>query len=359
MSTPGHPWLQLLSFILVKESEKIGGAMSIHKRGRYWYAYLRDPRTGKQITRSLKTTSKREAERRHAILLAEVTRHGAEAVSGSITVRDMLDKYLVWSKTNKKSWYRDQTSIRALLPRLGGIRLRDLRPHHIENYKAERLETVSNSTVNRELALLRHAFNQSRVWGLWSGENPMAGVRMLRENPARLRYLRKDEWERLYAAAAPHLKPLLLCLVSTGLRLGEALALTWDDVDMENCIIHVRDSKSGSPREVPVPRQLLDALTDLQKKHGSEGRVFRNQKGETWRWVRPTFVTACRKAGIEDFRLHDLRHTFASWQVMAGTPLRTLQELLGHKTLAMTMKYAHLAPSHLRATARVMEQFLG
>lgn len=331
--------------------------MSIHKRGNIWYAYIRDPQTGRQITKSLKTTSQREAKRLHALMLVEMGKHGAEAVRGKLTFADLMDKYLEWSRANKKSYRRDLTSAKALLAKFRGVKLGAITPLMIEQYKAERSgDGLTNSSINRELALLKHAFNQASRWGLYHGANPMKGVTMLRENPPRLRYLTPDEFKRLHDAAPAHLQPILLMLVSTGLRLGEALGLTWEAVDLENGMLHVADSKAGRPRDVPLPSQLRAVLADIKGR--SQGPAVFTYRGKSLSDVRSGFARACRSAGIENFRLHDLRHTFASWQAMAGTPIRTLQELLGHRTITMTMRYAHLMPGHIQAAAKVIEGLL-
>ena len=330
--------------------------MSIHKRGRIWYAYLRDPATGRQITRSLKTTSKREAQHKHAMLQIEIGKHGGDAIAGKITFSELVDKYLIWSKANKRSWERDTYSSKHLLARFGRMRLSEITPLMIEHYKAERSLKVTNSTINRELAFFRHAYNQASRWGLYVGRSPMRDVTMLEENPARLRYLSQNEWAKLYDESPEHLKTLFLTLVSTGLRLGEALNLTWDKVDFENGILHVADSKSKRPRDVPIPSALKAALAELRENSTCQ-EVF-TYRDKALISVRSGFLGACKRAEIKNLRLHDMRHTFASWQAMAGTPILTLKELLGHKDIQQTMRYAHLSPSHLRAAAKAIDTII-
>lgn len=132
------------------------------------------------------------------------------------------------------------------------------------------------------------------------------------------------------------------------MRRNEQYRLRWEQVNLEVGIITILDSKNGERRHVPMNSEARRALTYFFEKRDDSGYVVpgtTDVRGRDWqRW----FEQAVKRAGIKDFCWHDLRHTFASRLAMAGVPLRTIGELLGHKTLAMTMRYAHLAPAHLR-----------
>jgi integrase len=145
------------------------------------------------------------------------------------------------------------------------------------------------------------------------------------------------------------------------MRRGEILGLKWTDIDMKNEVIYLSDTKNGESRHVPISNRLRSTLATLTRRIGSD-YVFTGRSG--WRAigkdakpfhdVRTAFEGACRKAGIEGFRFHDLRHTAASHMVMAGVPMKTIGEILGHKTASMTERYSHLTPEHKRKAVEAL-----
>lgn len=230
----------------------------------------------------------------------------------------------------------------------------------IERYVSERLESKRRpapATVNRELELLRAAMR----WAHRRGEVPQVPrVARLQQPPGRVRYLSDDEEVRLLAACSPRLRALVLLALHTGARLGELLALRWRDVDLAAGLLHLERSapggdlgtKSGQRRDVPanaVARQVLDGL--------GRGDAVELLLGP-WSAASHIFAAAAADAGIPDVRFHDLRHTFASRLVMCGVGLRTVADLLGHRTLAMVMRYSHLSPGHLRDAVEVLAPHL-
>jgi integrase len=141
------------------------------------------------------------------------------------------------------------------------------------------------------------------------------------------------------------------------MRKSEILNLKWVDVDLHNGIIHIPDSKSGERRDVPMSDILLGTLIELKKKAKLDC-VFTTSKGKVRpiKDIRTIFSNALKKSGITNFRFHDLRHTFASYLVMNGVDLRTVQELLGHKDFSMTLRYSHLSPAHKKDAVKVMDR---
>jgi integrase len=135
------------------------------------------------------------------------------------------------------------------------------------------------------------------------------------------------------------------------MRKSEILGLAWERIDLSTSRITLYQTKSGKPRGVPMNRAVYDALVSLQPDatHRS-GLVFRRSIDRAWRQIRRAVSTALDRAGIKDFRFHDLRHTAASHMVMRGAHLKDVQEILGHADIKMTMRYAHLSPAHLRST---------
>jgi integrase len=178
-----------------------------------------------------------------------------------------------------------------------------------------------------------------------------------KENNQRGRFLTDDEETELREALGVHDWPLVKVAMHTGLRRGEQFTLRWEHVDFANRIITVPRSKHGETRRVTMNDTVCEILRDRQRRVKSE-YVFPSDTGESaldaCNYMRRVFMPALEAAGIHDFHWHDLRHTFASRLVMAGVPLRTVQELMGHKTITMTLRYAHLSPAHqLEAVQRL------
>lgn len=266
---------------------------------------------------------------------------------GKTTLKEFIPKYLDYCKANKRpnTYIAVGNAFKKLAEFFGGILLHEITPDRLEAYKQKRLQNVSPSTVNRETAYLRAMLNIALKWGKLQ-KNPLGKVKMMKEPPGRVKYLTHEQIQALLENCshpkAPHLRPIVICALLTGMRKGEILALRWKDIDTRKGLIHVEDSKNGERRDIPICEELRDELLELPKDREYVFGKFDN--------VSNGFLGACRRAGIEDFTFHDLRHTFASHLVMGGTPILVVKELLGHKTLAMTLRYAHLAPKE-RKTA--------
>jgi integrase len=139
----------------------------------------------------------------------------------------------------------------------------------------------------------------------------------------------------------------------TGMRRGELLGLKWEQI--RNGFIYLKETKSGKSRQIPINERASDIFRDLRHKNQLKSAyVFCDSQGRQFYQVKHSFTSACKKAGVEDFTFHDLRHTFASHLVMNGVGLKAVQELLGHADMTMTMRYAHLSPGHLQAAVSVL-----
>ncbi|MCK4418022.1 MAG: site-specific integrase [Candidatus Latescibacteria bacterium] len=166
------------------------------------------------------------------------------------------------------------------------------------------------------------------------------------------RYLTKEECRALLAQCPPHLYPIVLTALNTGMRKGELFNLMWEDVDFWKGIITVRNrkefhTKNYENRTIPMNDLLWRTLRELPQ-NSTSLYVFENKSGRSYDDLKRSYHTAVKKAGLGHARFHDLRHTFASHLVMAGVDLRTVQALMGHKTVQMTMRYSHLAPEGCR-----------
>lgn len=264
---------------------------------------------------------------------------------------EVVEKYLKWAKGNKVSWDRDALSLTNWKKELKVKKLSEISTLDVERFKLKRRDKVAPRTVNEELNCLRRFFYRAMDWGL-ADSNPVKGVRRLREPPGRMKILSPDEAKKLLDACGPGLRPIVILALHTGMRRGEILGLKWGDVDFNRGVILVRRSKNGESREIPMTKTLREALSGLPRVSDT---VFTSSKGGPYRSIRNAFNRAVREAGFAGLRFHDLRHVFASNLRMGGADLFLLQELLGHKTLAMTMRYAHITCSRKREVMGVLD----
>ena len=191
-------------------------------------------------------------------------------------------------------------------------------------------------------------------------ENPAKPIKMLKENNRRVRFLTEEEIERLLSSCSGYLNDVVHVALNTGMRKGEILGLRWEHVDFNLGMIHVADRKNSESRDIPMNEILVETFEALEGRAdpGQESVFFNPKTGKPYDDVKKSFRAALNEAGINDFRFHDLRHTFASHLVMNGCDLMTLKELLGHKDISMTMRYAHLSPDHKRLAVKKMENVL-
>ena len=214
---------------------------------------------------------------------------------------------------------------------------------------------LTAAAVNRPLGLLRNLLRQA----LRLKFIPEALEIEFEDEPAGVvRFLRSDEATRLLAACRKSRNGVLADLVEfamfTGVRRGEALSLTWDRVDRSRGVVLLTETKSGRPREVQLSAN-ADAALARRWAPNAAGLVFGSRN---WNSFRQAWVAAVKAAGIAKFRFHDLRHTTASWLAQQGRSLREVKELLGHSDIQITMRYAHLAPDHLRAAVASLDGIL-
>jgi hypothetical protein len=186
--------------------------------------------------------------------------------------------------------------------------------------------------------------------------NPFRKIKLQKENHRRVRYLTDNEEERLLKVLPKIYHPLVLLALHTGMRKTEQLSLRWEDVDLKQRVITVRDSKTGRSRHIPTNQVVVDTLQGVPWMT-SNPYVFPGvREGERLKDLPKDWEDYVEKAGIVNSHWHDLRHTFASRLVMGGVDLYTIKELLGHQNIEMTQRYAHLAPGHLHKAVEVLSR---
>jgi integrase len=301
-------------------------------------------------------TNKLEAQKALDVIKGKIAsgKYDIEDSTHSITFSKMAEIYRAYSEKNKKSFRTDKGRLRKLEPYFEYKKLHNITPYDIEKMKQDLLDKLSPATVNRYLALLKHMFSLAIKWKK-AKYNPVKDVAFLKENNRRLRYLQEEEIPILIKNCHPQLRPLVLTAVYTGIRQRKLFELKWADVDFKNNLITIENSKSGETRQVPMSSKVRQTLLTLQSNNDSD-YVFLNRYGRPFKDIRTSFHTALKRSGIKDFRFHDLRHTFAAHLAMAGIPLLTIKELMGHKTIEMTMRYAHLSRKHTAAAVETLQR---
>jgi integrase len=313
--------------------------MGIYKRGRIWWFDFFD-QNKKRVFESSHSPSRREAERLLAIRQADVGR-GQYQVVPKISLGDFSEKYMVFAKANKASWDRDAGMLKHIRGFFGNRNLTDVSPMDVEEYKVYRSSLVEKSTVNRELALLKHMFNLALAWDLYPKANPLRKVKFFREDNVPLRTLSIEEEERFMRSASPYIQDIARFALNTGMRIGEVFNLRWDRVDLEQGIITVLATKTGKIRKVPINEVSERILQYWNLGRRNEHVFYNHETGAPLCDLKAGFLQACKKAGITGVTWHTLRHTFASRLVNRGSDIVTVKELLGHSTVTVTMRYAH------------------
>ena len=290
------------------------------------------------------------------------------------TLKDAIERFLEESPPGYGSWLqekRNQASLQWWYRQFGSLKLAELKPTTIVQARdlLRRSATAngkphpqkklrSHSTCNRYVSSLSSVLQCAlELWG-WIEENPCRGLRRLPENNQRTRYLTEEEQQRLLEVCKKdqNLHDVVLLALLTGVRRGEICGLRWRDVDLKNRTVIFKLTKNREIRKVPLSEPAKKLLCCRLSKRfiGSVDWVFPAEKSEGPVDVSHRFSRFAKKAGLEDFRFHDLRHSAASAMARAGVPERQMQEVLGHKSVSMTKRYTHLRPSELKEAVATM-----
>jgi site-specific recombinase XerD len=317
----------------------------------WWISFTVD---GKRYRKSAETDDKELARR----ILKSIEGKIAEdkwfpetrAKQTEYTFTELAERYSNWAEGRQKAYGCWKSYlIKQLAGRFGNIILNKFNIHMLEQFQSERLKKGNkHATVNRLIAVISHMFTKAVDWNMMDkGMVTSIRVKMLPENNRRLRYLAQKECQELTNACDLHLRPRVITALNTGCRKSEILNLRCDThIDLNHGFILLDKTKNGDRREIPINATLKAVLQGLTRRLDIPFVFYNKATGKPYKDVKKSFATACRKAGIKDFHFHDLRHSFASHLVMAGVDLTTVKELLGHKDIKMTLRYAHLAPSH-------------
>ncbi len=323
-----------------------------------WWATYTDA-SGKRVRRSTGTENRKEAEALEAKWKLEAFRQQHWDELPERLFDELMLGYLKETRERKRSHVRDLCSMRHLLTHFREHRLSEISAVAVRTYiQKRRDEGAAASTVNKEVGLLSSAIGHARrEWG-WSLANPVQGNRE-REPAGRVRWITREEAERLTQESsldprAQHLPDFIALALNTGMRKGEILGLEWNRVDFSRNLLFLEPehTKTARRRSVPLNDAARGAIVNrarFRAEHCPDGRwVFAHKDGTRIKDVKTAFRKACRRAGIENFRIHDLRHTCAAWLVQANVRLDRVRDLLGHRSIETTEIYAHLAPDDIR-----------
>ncbi len=341
----------------------------IYKRGDTWWIRYADL-TGKIIRKSSGSTRFSDAE----IMLLNEKKLVSECKSPDFvrienySFTELADKYKAWIKGRQSCADLKEYVIDKLVDQYGLIPLRRFNTALVEQLQTDLMskglreknpQPSSAAWINRILNILKHMFSKAVEWDMVEADvlKRIRRVKQLRENK-RLRFLSLEDAQVLISVCDEQLKPIVITALNTGMRKSEILMLRWDQVDLQHGFILLDKTKNGERREIPV-NEALKAVFNSLCRRTDVSSVFYNQKTlKPYENVKRSFSAALKRAKITDFHFHDLRHTFASQLVMAGVDLMAVKELLGHKDIKMTLRYAHLAPAHKRKAVEVMGNLL-
>lgn len=318
--------------------------MSLRKRGSVWHIDFTAP-NGERIRRSAETESKSQAQEYYDRLKAEFWRVDKLGDRPRRTWNDAVVRWLT-EQGHKASIESDKLHLRWLDRHLTGLELTAITRDKLDRIAAAKLaEGVKPSTVNRTMEVLRAILRRCANEWEWIDRAPK--VRMLKEPTRRIRHLFREEAQRLLEHLPPHLADMAAFSLATGLRRANVTGLRWDQVDLANRRAWVHPDQAKARKAIPVPLN-DEALAIVQRQIGKHLELVFTFRGAPIRQVSTkAWYKALQRAGIADFRWHDLRHTWASWHVQNGTPLFALQELGGWESAEMVRRYAHLAADHL------------
>jgi len=332
--------------------------MSLYRRkdSPYWWVKL-PPIRGESGPLQVSTgiAERRKATEFHDRLKAERWEREKLGAKPRRTWEEAVLKFLD-ETAHKRTHDRDKSILRWLDSVLGGRYLDEIDRAVIDQIKASRAKIATESTANRYLAVIRTVLRKACHEWEWLDRVPK--VALYREKEGRIRSLTTAEFSRLLAELPPHLADMALFSVATGLRQANVSQLEWSQVnlDLQHAVIPPEKHKNGKPHPVPLNGAAIAVLTRRLGQHPTFVFTFRGKpvtqvSTKAWR-------DALVRAGIENFRWHDLRHTFATWHRQAGTPTHELQRLGGWKTLSMVERYAHVAPEGLQVAASRLDNAL-
>jgi len=320
--------------------------MSVFQRGKTWYiGYSHNGQWVREAVGPNKTMAKKALEIRKAEIVQG--KYKLPAKKQRILFRNFAEEFLNWAREHRKprSAERYESSLRQLTAYFGSKPLVEIHPFHIESYKSKRGETVSGSTINRDLACLKRMFSLAVKWGR-AEKNPVSSVEFFKEPKEAYKFLNEEEASRLVSACDSEALRLFVILgLHCGLRYEEMLSLKWSSVNLKDriVIVEAQDSKNSKVGEIPMTQTVYDLLSQSKPKGDY---VICRPDGGKYQNFRKSWKNLVNKADLPDCNPHVLRHTFATELVRSGADLMAVKELGRWSSLAMVQRYAHVSKDH-------------
>lgn len=319
--------------------------MSLFKRKDSSVWWIKITVNGRTVQKSTGTPDKNKAQEFHDKLKAQLWEQTKLGAKRGYSWNEAVVRWL--NETQHKASRKDDIGhLRWLDQHLSGIALDQINRDCLDQLIQAKLKTEAKpATVNRMLALIRSILRKAALEWEWLDKVPK--IRLLPEPSRRIRWITREEASRLIDELPDHLKAMVRFSLETGLRQANVTGLQWSQIDLtRRCAwIHPDQAKARRAIAVPLSKTAIVIIREQLGKHSThvfsyQGKPVIQVNTKAWRG-------ALQRAGIENFRWHDLRHTWASWHVQAGTPLHVLQELGGWESVEMVRRYAHLSSEHL------------
>jgi integrase len=328
--------------------------MSLIKRGNTWWIDFATP-SGERIRRSTGTSNKVQAQEFHDKLKLESWRVQKLGDKPRYTWDDAGHKWLI-ETDHKKTHLEDAKKLVWLQQFLRGRILSEITRDEIAAIGEYKRTESSGPTANRYLALIRAILRKACLEWEWIDKAPK--IRLYKESKRRVRWITPEQAKMLLMELPDHQRDIVLFALSTGLRQANVVELTWEQVDLLRCTAWIPGDEAKGKEDIHISLSQI-SVELLQRQLGKhQERVFTYAGKPVGHVNTQAWRKALKRAGIENFRWHDLRHTWASWLVQNGTPLYDLQEMGGWKSSEMVRRYAHLAPAHMAKHAEVVGNLL-
>ena len=321
--------------------------MSLYRRPNSGFWWVRFTISGRRVRQSTGTANRAQAEEYETALRTRLWRE-ARLGESNHTFREAVEKYLAETTKATKEWDRARLNWFLKNEAFADLPLRELTREVLDAARTTLSVELAPSTVNHYLGTVRAVLRRA-VHSGWIERIP--NVPLVQCKLGDPRWLSRNQFSRLVKLLPFHSAELARFAVATGLRRANITGLTWDRVDLKRGTVYIPGSQAKAGKGIPVAlnREAVEVLKRWKGKDAKWVFVFRGKP--VYQVTTATWRAACRRAGLPGFRFHDLRHTWASWQVQAGTPLLALQEMGGWASFEMVRRYAHLSPGHLRQYA--------
>ncbi len=338
---------------------------TIRKRGNAYQIDYFDPGS-KRIRKSFRKKKDAEAELGKRVSLMAEGRYLDVKKESKTILKEVLAKYEENYKNQSSYQSAKRFFVKDIRDYFGdNTLLANIRYMDLETFRNQLKEKLTvkktirkDASVNRVISCLRHIFNKAVEWEMIE-QSPFSKGRslLLKENNKRLRFLNDDEITNLLDACNEDLRDIVECALNTGMRKGEILGLKWDQI--RNGFIYLDKTKTNESRQILINDTLDNLFKHIRKKQHLTSKYVFTYQGRRIDSVKTSFNAAVKRAGIVDFRFHDLRHTFASQVLLRGGDLKDIQELLGHKTMTMTLRYAHLTQERKKQAVNLLNGLTG